>query len=343
MTLKIREDNATFETLTEDLVRAKVSIKEYVTRSEHSNLFTTVINKKVLDNFKAHPTVYQKVFDVVTVGDGQGTDIRFPTLYGINPEFVPELGEIPFGDVDDTATVVSPVKYGIRMGISQEMIDDNEVGLMDWMIRRTGQRMAILRDQESFKALHTFNQTAHSVDASISTFIGNRNRGAYYTTGSFTNQLSASAANWEQLLNTAIQSMKDQTITFNGNTYRIPVFVNTIIANSVRDIALRKILRATTVVGATGIGDAGNASITQLAGNNIWNGMLNVITTPYMPRGSAYLVEGKRGLVFLERKPVTVDQNANWAFDAQEVRARTRFMPAVVEERSMFSILLGTA
>ena len=340
----IREDGATFETLTEDLARDKISIKEYVSRSEHSNLFTTTINQKVLASFQNHPTVYQQVFDVITIGDGQGSDIRFPTLYGINPEFVPELGEIPFGDIDDTATTVSPVKYGIRMGISQEMIDDNEVGLMDFMSRKTGQRMAVLRDQESFKALHTFNNLlGASVDTSINTVIGNRARGAFYTTGTCTNTLSASAVNWEDILNTAIQIMKDQTITFNGNTYRIPVFVDTIIANSVRDISLRKILRTTTVVRATGIGDSNNAAVGQVAGNNVWNGMLNVITTPFMARGSAYLTQARRGLVFLERKPVTVDRNANWAFDAQEVKALTRFMPAVVEERSLMCIGLGTA
>ncbi|KKK88203.1 hypothetical protein LCGC14_2745550, partial [marine sediment metagenome] len=290
-----------------------------------------------------HPTVYQQIFEVIKIGDGQGTDTRFPTLYGINPVFVPELGEIPFGDIDDTSTTVSPVKFGIRMGISQEMIDDNEVGLVDFMSRKTGQQMAILRDQESFKALHTFNMTGAVVDQSLPTHISNKKRGAFYTTGAFTNQQSATAVNWETLLNTAIQQMKDQEITFNNETYKIPVFVDTIIANSVRDISLRKLLRTTTVIQATGMGDTDNGLVTHVAGNNIWNGALNVITTPYMARGQAYLVQGRRGLVFLERKPVSVQQNANWAFDAQETRALTRFMPAVVEERSMFSILLGTA
>ena len=229
------------------------------------------------------------------------------------------------------------------MGISQEMIDDNEVGLIQWTVKRVGQRIGILRDQEAFKALHTFNATAASVDQSISTFIGNRNRGAYYTTGSITNQLSASAANWEDILNTAIQTMKDQTITFGGNTYRIPVYVDTIVANSVRDITLRKLLRSATIIMATGIGDTNNAAKTQVAGSNVWNGALNVITTPFCARGSAYVLQAKRGLVLVDRKPVEISRNANWAFDAEEVKATTRFMPAVIEERSIFSILLGTA
>jgi hypothetical protein len=343
MDIKVREDNITFESLTEDLARQKVTIKEYVARSEHTNLFTVAINKKILDNFKTHPSVWNQVFDVVNKGDGEGRTVRFPTLYGINPVYVPELSEIPFGDMDDTATTVEAVKLGIRMGISQEMIDDNEVGLMEWMIRRTGQRMAILRDQESFKALDTYNATGAAVDGTINTYIGNQNRGAYYTTGTFTNQQSASAANWEQILNTAVQQMKDQSITFGGRTYKIPVYVDTIIANSVRDIALRKLLRSATIVQATGVGDTNNASVTQVAANNIWNGMLNVITTPYVGRGQAYLMQAKRGLVLLDRKAPAVDQNANWAIDAQEIKALTRFMPAVIEERSIFSILLGTA
>ena len=78
--MKIREDNITLDLLFEDLVREKVSLKEYVSRSEHSNLFTVAINKKILDSFKEHPSVYQQVFDVVPLGDGQGSDIRFPSL-----------------------------------------------------------------------------------------------------------------------------------------------------------------------------------------------------------------------------------------------------------------------
>lgn len=339
----IREDNVTLESFFEDLKREKVTLKEAVTRSEHSNLFTTALNKKVLASFKQHPSVYSQVFDVIPVGDGEGSDVRFPTLYGINPEYVPEMGEIPFSDMDDTATVVSPIKFGVRMGISQEMIDDNEVGLINWTIKKVGGRVSVLRDQESFKALHTFNATGASVDGSLSTYCGNRNRGAYYTTGSFTNQQSASAANWEQILNTAIESMKNQSITLQGLSYKIPVYVNTIVANSNRDIGLRKLLRSATIVQSTGIGDAGNASVTQVAGNNLWNGALNVITTPFCAKGSAYLLEAKRGLVMLDRKPFQISRKANWAYDAEEVKSTTRFMPAVVEERSIFNILLGTA
>jgi len=341
--MKIREDNITLTTLFEDLARERVTLKEYVTRGEHSSLFTVAIDKQLMDIVKAHPTVYSKVAAVINKGDGQGRTVRFPSLYGINPEYVPELSEIPFSDMDDTATTVEAVKFGVRMGISQEMIDDNEVGLIDWTLGTVGVRIGVLRDQEFFKALHTYNATGAAVDTSLSTYIGNRNRGAYYTTGSFTYQQSASAANWEQLLNTAIQQMANQTITLQGETYKTPVFVDTIVANSVRDISLRKLLRSATIIQSTGIGDAGNASVTQVAGNNIWNGALNVITTPYMARGQAYLLSSKRGLVMLDRKPVEITRNKNWAFDAEEVKATTRFMPAVIEQRSIFSILLGTA
>lgn len=327
----------------EDLKRAKMSVKEYITRSEHSNLFTTTINKKILDNFRTHPSAYNQVFDVIPKGDGEGRTVSFPTLYGINPVVIPELGEYPFGDIDDTATTVQAIKFGLRVGISQEMIDDNEVGLMNWTIRRAGQRMSMLRDQESFKALHTFNATAASVDTTLATYAGTKNRGIYYTTGAFTNQQSASAANWEMILNTAIQQMKDQTITFNGETYKIPVYVDTIIANSVRDVSLRKLLRSATIIQSTGIGDTNNAQVTMVQGSQAWNGALNLITSPFVARGSAYLTQAKRGLVFLDRKAPSIAQDANWSRDAEEVKMSTRFMPAVVEERSIFSILLGTA
>ena len=342
--MNIREDNITLDSLFEDLAREKVTLKEYVTRSEHSDLFTVGINKKILDGFKEHPSVYTQLFDVIKKGDGEGRTVRFPTLYGVSPEYVPELSEIPFGDMDDTATTVEAVKFGLRMGISQEMIDDNEVGLLNWTVKKLGERMGSLRDQECFKALHTYHATGASADGSVATYIGNRNRGAYYTTGAFTNGTSGSAAlAWETLLVNAMDTLKNQTISFGGNTYKIPVYPDTVVVNDVRALGLRKLLNSSTIIIATGIGDTTNALVNMNAGSNLWNGMLNIVASPYCPRGGAYILKAKRGLVLLERKAPSIDKKANWAFDAQEVKATTRFMPAVIEERSIFAVNAGTA
>jgi hypothetical protein len=80
-----------------------------------------------------------------------------------------------------------------------------------------------------------------------------------------------------------------------------------------------------------------------LPGNNVFNGILKVVASPFVGRGMAYILQAGRGLVFLEREAIRVDRQANWAFEAEEIKAITRFMPAVVEERSIFGIITTTA
>lgn len=337
----IREDNITLQSLQEDLNRDRVTLKEYVTKSEGSALFTVALNKQLLNTYENFPVWYKRAFKVI---QNDGKDVRFPSIFGIRPEYVPELSEVPFGNLDVSSTTVYARKFGLRMGISQEMIDDNEVGLLSWIMDMIGQKTAMLFDQECAKVMDAQNATGMAADGTWSGgYVGSRNRGVFYATSSFTNGISASAANWEQLINTAVNTLQGQTKTLGSQNYRYPVNADTIIAHSVRDMSLRKVLNSSIIIGATGIGDAGNASITQVAGKNMFNQLLNVVTTPYLSRSSCYITKAGRGLILLMRKSPAVDQNANWAFDAKEARVLTRFWPAVIDELSVFSAFLGTA
>lgn len=340
----IREDNVTLETLREDLVRDHIPLKEYVTRSEGAALFTVAINKQLLNTYKAYDSDWNKVATTVTKGDGEGRTVRFPSMFGCNPQYIPELSEVPFGDLDITSTTVEAEKFGLRMGISNEMIDDNEVSLISWITSRMGTKMAELQDQEFFKMLDTHGTGGAGVDSTVVCYIGNRNRGVYYTTSTHTNNLSATAAYWEAIISTGMNTLKTQTVTLRGETYRYPVYADTIIVNAREEIALRKILNAATVVMATGIGAVpGSNAAGQNAGTNIFNGMLKLVATPYIGRGQAYITQAGRGLVMLMREPIRVERQPNWAFEAEEAKIITRFMPAEIEERSQFVISLGTA
>jgi hypothetical protein len=342
----IREDNVTLQTLREDLLTDRISLKEYVTRSEGAALFTVAINKQLINTYRSHPSDYAKVFNVITKGDGEGSVVRFPSMFGINPQYVPEMAEIPFDQLDITSTTVEAIKFGLRMGISQEMIDDNEVSLINWTVGMVGMKMAELRDIEAFKCLDTFHYATGggNVDATTTALVGNRNLGVTYTTGAFTNDLSASAADWEIIINTALNVLKSQTLTLREQTYRNPVFADTILVNSVRELALRKVLNSPVVIMGTGIGKTSNLGADQVGGGrNVFNGLLNIIASPYVARGSAYILQAKRGLAFLDREAIRTDRQANWAFGAEEVKAITRFMPAIIEQRSLFAIYLGTA
>lgn len=339
----IREDNVTLQTLQEDLAAEHISLKEYIGRNEGALLFTVAINKHLLNSYKSFPSVANQVFTTVPKGDGEGRQIRFPNIWGCNPKYIPELSEVPFDQLDISAVTVQAEKFGLRMGISQEMIDDNEVSLINWTVGMVGTKMAELRDQEAFKMLDTYHATGGGgVDSTINTFLGNQNRGATYTTATLTNDLSATAVNWEVLIATAITTLKTQTVTLLGQTYRYPVYADTLIVPSLRELAVRKVINVSTVVMATGLGHA-NAAVTQLAGSNLFQGILNVVASPYVGRGQSYIVQKGRGLVIVEREAIRVDRKANWEYEAEEVKAISRFMPAVIDERSIFGVYLGTA
>ena len=334
----IREDNITLETLTEDLKADNISLKEYVTRSEGAALFTVSLNKVLIDKYNTFPSVHKQIMKTVTLGDGQGSDVKFPDLNGINPAYVPELSEIPFANLDITSTTVEPDKFAIRAGISQEMIDDNETQLLSWTMGMVGTKMAETEDEEAIKALHTYCATGAVVDTSLATYKGRYNRGVYHLTGATTNGLSASALDWETIVNTAMNALQSQTITLLGETYRYPVMANTLFLHTSKAIAARKVLASARVIVASGL-NAPGAGLMVGGGENLYNGLLTVIASPFCPTRTGFIFDVNRGsMVFLQRKSPAIDKNANWAFDAQEVRAKSRFRAAVIEERGLHPI-----
>jgi len=344
----IREDNVTLQTLREDLAGERLTLKEYVMRKEGSALLSTAINKHLLTAYKSYPSVRGQVFTTITKGDGEGSDVRFPNMAGCNPQYIPELSEVPFDNLDITSTTVSAEKFGLRMGISQEMVDDNEVSLIGWVTSRVGVKMAELQDQEAFKALDTFFSTGALLNnGNVVTWMGNKDRGKYYTTGTLTNGCTASGTgSWEDIINTALAVMKGQQITLQGQTYKYPVYVDTIVVPIYKELGVRKVVNTTMTVSYLGIAAttaAADMSKVNLPGNNVFNGILKVVASPFVGRGLAYILQAGRGLVFLEREAIRVDRQANWAFEAEEIKAITRFMPAVVEERSIFGIITTTA
>ena len=336
----IREDNVTLETLQEDLASEGIKLKEYVTRSEGSALLTVSLNKVLIDKYNSFPSVHGRIMKTVTLGDGQGSDIKFPDLNGINPAYVPELSEIPFANQDITSTTVEPDKFAIRAGISQEMIDDNEVNLLGWTMGTIGTKMAETEDEEAIKALHTYCGAAAAVDTSLVTYKGRYNRGVYHLTGTCTNTFSATALDWEDIVNTGMNVMQSQTISLLGDTYRYPVMIDTLFIHTSKAIGAKKVLASSQIIVLSGIGAPGGGGTMVGGGKNFYNGILNVVESPFCPTRTAYALDSKRGsVVFVQRKKPALDKNANWAFDAQEVRARSRFRAAVIEERGIMPIL----
>ena len=316
----------------EVMAKDKLTIREVLTKSEGTALFLTVLDKKMLDSYAAIPSKWQAIADEIITD----SDIRLPELIGMQGFLKPELSEIPFADVDITGTTYSLNSFGLRVGISNEMIEDNKIGLIGWIVDKAGQRMKELEDIEVFKCLDNRNSTGAAVNT-INAFLGQEDRGVNYPTGGFTNGLSGTAVNWEDIINTAMTTLQVQTRTVNGRVYNYPIYPNTIICNPSRGLGIRKTLNATIMVASTGLNNQ-----TQLAGSNLLQGALNIIETPRIHARHVYIAEAKKGIVLfrhpLYRSP-RIEKTANFPYDAQEVKAVSRFMPAVVDQRSIYAVL----
>jgi len=327
------KEGITMQELMEVMSHDKLTIKEVLTKSEGTSLFLTVLDKKLLDAYSNIPAQWSKVADEIIT---DGSDVRLPQMYGVQGYYKPELSEIPFADMDITAATYNIESFALRLGISQEMIEDNKIGLIGWMTQKAGEKMKELEDIEVFKCLDARNGTGANVNT-YNIFYGQENRGRSYATGGFTNGNSGSALNWEDTINTAMASMQTQTRTVNGRTYNIPIYLDTVVCSPTRAMGIKKILQPAITVNATGM-DAG----TNVAGNNIFQGLMNVVVTPRIHARQVYLTQAKKGLVLfrhqLYRTP-RVEKTTNFPYDATEIKAVSRFLPAVVDERAFWATL----
>ena len=312
-------------------------LKEYLTRSEGPELFTTAINDKLLQGSMPEiPGTFDMIYGTVQLN--QRRDISFPSIRGINPDLVPELAEFKFADIQAfTSITVEPVKFGVRIGISREMIEDNEVGLVGFRAREAGRAHRELDRREHFKCLSFFS----TGPVTTTGVIGIRNHGLTYPQGGYTNVVSGTADSWETRIGRAIDVLLQQTITVNDMTISFPVTPSILVANPTHRIPISKVLNTTTVVVATGVngGDNGGmADATNLAGTNVFNGILTPIYDPTIVTGQAFVLAPKRGLVSVRRTPLEVETFENQAFDADEMKTRSRYLPAVIEERFICDI-----
>ena len=311
------------------------NIKEYLTRSEAPAAFTTAINDKLIEGLA--PELGQEfslIYDTVNIAR---RNITFPSIRGVNPDYVPELGEFKFADHAFTSITVTPEKFGMRLGFSREMLDDNEIGLMGWRAKEVGRSHRELNRREHFKCLGYYS-TGPAVCTGV---VGNRNHGVFYPQNGYTNFISATDLNWEQRIGRAIDQLLQQTITVGDQTINFPVKANCIIANPTHMIPIQKVLNSVITVAGTGVGPIGAAlgADANLAGTNIFRGKLPIqIYDPTLATAQAFVCEAKRGLVSVRRDNLEVEDYENRPFDAQEMKSRERFLPAVVEERFICDI-----
>lgn len=322
-----------WQKLEEKVEDKSFNVKEYLSRSEGPELFTTALNDKLIAG--AAPEIgntFSSIYDSLQINR---RNITFPSIRGVNPDLVPELGEFKFADLEEfTSITVTPQKFGMRMGISREMIEDNEVGLIGYRAREAGRAMRELERREHMKAL-SFYSTGPQVSTGV---IGTRNHGLLYPQGGYTNVLSGTAWSWETRIHQAVTRLMNQTITVQDMTIDFPVMPDFILANPTHKHDISKVLNAGITVVAAGIG----TGATNVAGSNIFqNEISSQIYDPIIPTGQVLIGAARRGLVSVRRTPLEVETMENKPFDADELKTRIRFLPAVVEERFILDLQIS--
>jgi hypothetical protein len=69
---------------------------------------------------------------------------------------------------------------------------------------------------------------------------------------------------------------------------------------------------------------------------------MNLVSTPRCAARLVYFTEGKRGLVLFRHqnyRTPRVEKTANFPYDATEIKAISRFIPAVIDQRAFWASL----
>jgi hypothetical protein len=323
--------------IAEQVERGDFNLREYLTKSEGPQLFSTALNDKLLQGLAPElPQDYERIFDTVRINR---KDITFPSIRGVNPQYIPEMGEFKYMDLQNfTSITVDPSKFGLRIGITREMVEDNEVNLIGYRTREVGRSHRELRRREHIKCI-SYYSTGPAVATGI---IGIRNQGAFYPQGGYTNTLSATAWNWEGIIAEAFNRLKSQTITYGHEPIRVsfPVVPNFILAHPMYEMAVQKVLGVQTTVVGTGIGfQPAAAQGLNVAGGNIFAGQLPIrIFDPEMPTAQILIGQAGRGLVTVRRTDLEIETYENRPFDGDDLKSRERFLPAVIEERFIIDV-----
>ena len=317
----------------EEARHGKLNILEYLSRSEGPQLFSTVLNDLLLQGASPEiPDNWQSIYTELTINR---RDIAFPSIDGGNVDLVLELGEFKSNSIALSSVTIEPQKFGRRMPFSREMADDNEVDLLGWRTRELGREHREQKRREAFKCLSFFS-TGPATQTGI---IGNSNHGVFYPKGGFTNFISGTGASWEEIIGLSIQRLMAQTYTVGNQTVNFPVTPTHLVTHPHHMMAVMKVLSPAITVVGTGIGPAGQ--VNNVAGSNIFKGVIQPIFDPTIVTGQAFVLQAKQGLAMVNRDGLSIETYEDYKFDIDDIKSRERYLPGVIRERYVCDVQLS--
>ena len=326
---KIRE-------LLKEVNKRDFNLKEFLTRSEGPELFTDLINTKLLDGFNGvFPSMLEDIYETIPLS--QGRTIRFPSVRGIRPDHVPELAEYQRSEWEITGVSVEVDKIGGLLGISREMIDDNQVGLIGIRAKMAGAGHAQQKQEEMAKCL-SFYSTGPAVSTGS---FGFTDHGVRYPAIGYTNVFSATALGWETILARSRHLLWTQqvTITAKGIQFPFPVVPDFLLANPHHEMDIRKVINASITTIVSGIQ---GLQVNNVAGTNVFQNIIsNLFFNPTLPTGQCIIGMRKLGAVVVQKDGLEVDEYQNFYYDANDLKTRERYKPAVIEDRYFIDVQMS--
>ncbi len=266
-------------------------------QSEFPELLITAFNTRILEGYTEHQVLWPLVFDQINITK---KDVDLPSLKGIHIYEVADGEEKKFSAPTSGEANLKPKKYVGMVPFTDEMIDDAEIDLMGWTLRMLGHRHKQKEDEISFTTFAT--------------------RGGNMTTNTIAG-LNAAA------LESAMAILANRTQTSSGRAERDPVVADVLICDPTKLFQARELVNTSLTV-VNNIGGTIAAG-----GSNIFQNVLNIISTPYTDTSYYYIGKARMfgGALFCRRQQIIVTNWADMERDLTNVKSKARYTADIVE------------
>lgn len=302
-------------------------LSEAVAETQLPQLLRFGVQNFLFDGYAAVPVIYPDLVRVVSSG---GAEELYAPLYGVELPKLLGPGQ-EFGDsrLQGLDVHVPNGKRGRMLSVERELVDDDRTGQIVTRAGQLGERMRYVEQQDVTNAI---------TGASYTTAIGNLNSGG--------GQLSQPFVEAADIALTEMLDPLGNKMLVNPDTLLVSV------ADKFNGAKLLNSALQPSVPGASG-----QTASTASSGGTGWTmtvnplqGLYNLKVDRFMPTaginsgfGKAFLLEAKKSIVFQDRDPLEVMQeaaNAGASFerDIYRYRARRRYAAAVIESRYLYAI-----
>lgn len=309
-------------------------LSESVAETQLVQLLRFGVQNFLFDGYASVPTIYA---DLVRVVQSGGAEELYAPLYGVElPKNIAPGQEFGDSRLQGLDVHVPNQKRGRMLTVERELVDDDRTGQIVTRAGQLGERMRYVEEQDVITAI-----TGGTYNTTIGNITG---------TGLATPVFSQLSQPQIEAGDIALEQMLDPL----GN--RMLVMPDTLLVSSADKFNAAKLLQSALQPSVPGA--SGQTANTASSGGTGWTmtvnplqGLYNLKVSRFLPttagldgiHGQAYMLEAKKSLVFQDRDPLEVVQEApnsgaSFERDIYRYRARRRYAAALIESRYVFRL-----